>query len=573
MQVHVSCGDRHGVPLAVVGGGDTACEEANFLTNSTGFGVRAGFPLAEDRSLGLRYTYRTDSIQVPTATCFDAFGAPLINFDPICRSIGDFTTSLGGYTFNWDRRNDPRRPTRGFDISLSQDLAGIFTGVKYHRTELQAGIYRGLFPGWTARALISAGHIGGYGGDTIRVNDRFFKGGQSFRGFEIAGIGPRTIFATRTPDPTQPDGLSPEVEFIFGDSVGGKTYGIATFELSVPTPLPENYGITASLFLDVGTLGSLDPVDKVSSDLGFGFFSTTRDGLALRASAGLSVNWVSPLAQCALTSQTRLSKKPMISPKLSASQPPLNSKAHRAHNSGVFTMIRSLCLASAATLAFTSAAFAQTPAATPTPAPAPAPAVASQIVVYDVNQLLAQSAAGIDLRNKLQAINDQIRRELEPDQRQLQTELNAIRATSVADAQTPAAQQRQENFNRLYQQFEAKRERLGAVMELTERNALGAFSTALAPVLRATMLARGGLLAMQTSNVDAYVPGIDMTADLVTRLNAATRTINVTRATLPTQGAAGAPAAGAPAATPAPTPVPAPTGALPRAPARPAPPR
>jgi Skp family chaperone for outer membrane proteins len=230
-------------------------------------------------------------------------------------------------------------------------------------------------------------------------------------------------------------------------------------------------------------------------------------------------------------------------------------------------MIRSLLLASVALFASGTAAFAQTPAAPA--APAAAAPVASPVVVYDVNQLITQSAAGIDMRTKLTSINDQIRRELEPDQRQLQSEIAAIRATSVADAQTPAAQQRQENVQRLYQQFEAKRERLGAVMELTERNALGAFSTALAPVLRATMIARNGLVAMQTGAVDAFVPGIDITADLVTRLNAATRTIAVTRATLPTQGAA--PTAATPAGA-TPTPVPAP-GALPRAPARPTPPR
>jgi outer membrane protein insertion porin family len=278
--------------------------EANFLTNSTGFGLRAGFPLAEDRSLGLRYTYRTDSIQVPTSTCFDATGVALPNAEAICRSVGDFTTSLGGYSFNWDRRNDPRRPTRGFDLSLSQDLAGIFTGVKYHRSELSGGVYRGLFPGWTARALVTAGYISGYGGDSIRVNDRFFKGGQTFRGFEIAGIGPRTIFSTRAVDGTQADGLSTAVTTQYGDAIGGKTYGIASFELSVPTPLPESYGISASLFVDVGTLGGLDPIDQINqTSPNFGADGTTilgfthivtRDGLALRASAGLSVNWISP---------------------------------------------------------------------------------------------------------------------------------------------------------------------------------------------------------------------------------------------------------------------------------------
>ena len=238
-------------------------------------------------------------------------------------------------------------------------------------------------------------------------------------------------------------------------------------------------------------------------------------------------------------------------------------------------MIRSILLASVFLTASASVAFAQTPPAAPIAA-APVP---SPVVVYDVNQLISQSAAGADMRTKLTAINDQIRRELEPDQRQLQSELVAIRATSVADAQTPAAQQRQESFQRLYQQFQQKQERLGAVMELTERNALSTFSQALAPVLRATMLARNGLVAMQTGSVDAYVPGIEITADLVTRLNAATRTVAVTRATLPTQAAA--PGAGAapstnrsPAANRAPTPAPVPAaGPLPRQPVRTTPPR
>jgi outer membrane protein insertion porin family len=266
-------------------------QEANFLTNSTGFGLRAGFPLAEDRSLGLRYTYRTDDIQVPNSGCL-VTGSTAI--DTTCRSIGKFTTSLGGYSFNWDRRNDPRRPTRGFDLSLSQDLAGIFTGVKYHKTELVGGVYRGLFPGWTARALISAGHIAGYGGDTIRLNDRFFKGGQTFRGFEIAGIGPRVVQSFRAADTSEPNGLSKTVQTFYGEALGGKSFAIATFELSVPTPLPESYGISASLFLDVGTMGGLDDIDKIRGDVNYGTYQVTRDGLALRASAGLSVNWISP---------------------------------------------------------------------------------------------------------------------------------------------------------------------------------------------------------------------------------------------------------------------------------------
>jgi Skp family chaperone for outer membrane proteins len=203
------------------------------------------------------------------------------------------------------------------------------------------------------------------------------------------------------------------------------------------------------------------------------------------------------------------------------------------------------------------AAQAQTPVPVPVPAapaaaprPAAAPPVLSPIVIYDLGRLIQDSTAGQDMRNKLQAIRDQITRELEPDQRQLQSELTAIRATSVADAQTPAAQARQEAFQRLYGQFQQKQERLGQVMQLTERSALEAFSTAFSPAMQQAMVARNALVAMQAQQVEAFVPGVDMTGDLITRLNATTKTINVVRATLPTAPAAAAapaaPAAGAP---------------------------
>ncbi|GIU66118.1 OmpH family outer membrane protein [Candidatus Phycosocius spiralis] len=209
-----------------------------------------------------------------------------------------------------------------------------------------------------------------------------------------------------------------------------------------------------------------------------------------------------------------------------------------------------------------------TPAAAPPNAarPTSAPAVLSPVVIYDLGRLIQDSTAGQDMRTKLQAIRDQINRELEPDQRQLQSELNAIRATSVADAQTPAAQARQEAFQRLYAQFQQKQERLGQVMQLTERNALEAFSNAFSPAMQQAMVTRNALVAMQAQQVEAFVPGVDMTGDLITRLNATTKTINVVRATLPTPPAAGtAPAAAAP--RPVPPTTPAPGAPLPRQPA------
>jgi outer membrane protein insertion porin family len=70
-------------------------------------------------------------------------------------------------------------------------------------------------------------------------------------------------------------------------------YAIGTVEFAFPNGLPEEYGIKTALFTDFGTEGTLDTVYKQSSP---GVPNTLiQDDLALRASAGLSIKWKSPM--------------------------------------------------------------------------------------------------------------------------------------------------------------------------------------------------------------------------------------------------------------------------------------
>ncbi len=262
---------------------------ASYLSQTTGVGLRAGFPLSADKNLGLNYTYRKDNVVLPGINCSGSNAN-----SAMCLSAGEYTTSLLGYNFNWDRRNSPIKPTSGFYITAGQSFAGIGTGVKYVKNEFDAAIYKGLFPGWVLSGKISAGYIESYGNDTVRIRDRFFKGGQEFRGFKIAGLGPRIIQAVRAIDTTKPSGYSDEVTYNYLQALGGKIFTVGTVEMTVPTPLPESYKISAALFLDVGTLGKIDDKEQYIYDVEAGVYQTVRDGLALRASTGLSVFWESP---------------------------------------------------------------------------------------------------------------------------------------------------------------------------------------------------------------------------------------------------------------------------------------
>jgi len=245
-------------------------QQTAFDTSSTGMNLRLGFPLTQNASMGLRYVLRSDDVQVDDSLC----NAGTVS-TTLCAQRGSNITSSLGYTVRLDRRNDPVKATRGFYVELSQDLAGLGGDVNYLRTEANGGWYYGFNKDFVFSATGSTGYINGWGGDNVRINDRFYRGGNNFRGFETAGIGPRDTRAGRS------------------DALGGKFYAIGTAELTVPTFLPEQYGIKAAVFTDVGTLGLLDDADRQSS-LGV-IDPDIRDEMALRAAAGLSVFWRSPM--------------------------------------------------------------------------------------------------------------------------------------------------------------------------------------------------------------------------------------------------------------------------------------
>jgi len=220
---------------------------------------------------------------------------------PQCESRGKFITSLLGASLSFDKRDDPIDPTRGWRANLSASFAGVGGDVNYYRTQFNGAYYHPLVLGLVGALKLNAGYIDGYGGDDVRLSDRFFQGAGSFRGFEVAGLGPRFLNG----------GGQAENGQIFGQSIGGKVTAIASGEILVPVPLPKEYGIRVALFSDVGTVGLVDDNTKLLND-DISFFinpdtgtlctvmasanciAPVQDDLSLRLSAGVSISWDSP---------------------------------------------------------------------------------------------------------------------------------------------------------------------------------------------------------------------------------------------------------------------------------------
>jgi len=234
---------------------DTRTDNTNYssyVEQRAGAGFRFGYKLSEylTQELGYRFTY--DRIaDVPD-------GASIY----ILEQEGHRTISMFSHTLTYDRRDSRLEPTQGYVTSLSTDFAGVGGSTKYVRNVANLTHYWSLSDDWTLELLGEAGYIYGLNGQNLNINDRFFLGADTFRGFRYGGLGPRDTLTS--------------------DSLGGNEYARGTAELGFPVGLQDE-GIKAYVFSDAGTI----------SKVGFSGPNVVND-TDLRMSAGLGISWKSP---------------------------------------------------------------------------------------------------------------------------------------------------------------------------------------------------------------------------------------------------------------------------------------
>ncbi len=252
-------------------------DTSSFDIVNTGFQPRVSFPLGRYSRLSPRYRISEDEVvDVPD----DA--SPLIQADR-----GSVITSSLGYEFVYDRRNDVTEPSEGFVFRLEQDFAGLGGDAQYVRTEASVKGYSTLFSDEVIGSLELAGGANvSFGGYDLQASDRFFLGGDSLRGFESAGIGPRDQFTD--------------------DTLGGAYFGVARAEVTFPFGLPEEYGLAGGIFGDIGTVWGLDQTTYTDPTINDGNPVTIDDSLELRASIGATVFWTSPFGPVRLNFATPL---------------------------------------------------------------------------------------------------------------------------------------------------------------------------------------------------------------------------------------------------------------------------
>ena len=253
-----------------------------------------GFPITENLWLTNSYTLTTSEIYDVQPRASRA----------IKEAQGDAITSSWGTSLAYDARNHPKNPTERLlparrAPSLRASAATCSTGAPAPKVATTIRSPR-RSPS-SARAM--GGHIEGWGGQDVRLIDLFYKGGETIRGFNRGGFGPRDLLTS--------------------DALGGDTFWSATAEVRFPFPfIPEELGMSGAVFVDAGSLfGAGAGAKKLDGHCGeaahgqsgqrhYSFNGVClADSSAVRASAGVSIIWNSPLGPLRLDIAKALKKE------------------------------------------------------------------------------------------------------------------------------------------------------------------------------------------------------------------------------------------------------------------------
>ena len=219
----------------------------NYETEDIGFGFGLGFPLASDKNIQTKYTLYTSKVKPDSnATAYERLLG------------GTDTVSQIGYVFNFDRRNSRYKPSSGFNLSISQDLAGLGGTSYYYRNTGEYNIYKKISDNLIGAFKFKAGSVNGYNGKYQPLSSNFRLGGKKLRGFKAGKVGPRT-----------------------GSSyTGGQYFYLTSFETNIDLNF-DAYDITSTLFVDLGSVWGLENPA----------YSEINDDHNLRSSFGVNFNW------------------------------------------------------------------------------------------------------------------------------------------------------------------------------------------------------------------------------------------------------------------------------------------
>ncbi|NNE79506.1 MAG: outer membrane protein assembly factor BamA [Silicimonas sp.] len=253
----------------------TDFDNTSYDTRITSISPRLAFPTGENSRLEVHYRASQD----------DLFNVSPDASPIILAEAGDQFKSAIGYTYTFDLLRGGLNPNRGVRLRFGQEFAGLGGDTEYLKTTASAVAQRDVLnEEVTLRAILEGGFISSSSGGSTRITDRFFLSSNQLRGFGSRGVGPRDTGAVES------------------DVLGGNKYVSLRLEADFPLGLPEEYGLSGGVFVDMGSLWGLDNTAGVA---------VVDDSFELRSSVGFSLFWDTPIGPLRMNFAKPIEKNPL----------------------------------------------------------------------------------------------------------------------------------------------------------------------------------------------------------------------------------------------------------------------
>ena len=201
--------------------------ESNYNNERDGGGLTIGYNIGEFGSQSLGYRVEKRNIVV-----YDGAGSSIKSL------AGESILSLVTLGNAIDKTDNRFNPTTGWTTSNRLSLAGIGGDKQYFKgTQSFAAFKEIINENIIGSMSAKIGYVNGFN-QNIDISDRFYLGGNSFVGFQNAGLGPRDKDTS--------------------DSLGGNFYYTFTPQIKFGLGLPKELGIKGRIFSTAGTLTTID---------------------------------------------------------------------------------------------------------------------------------------------------------------------------------------------------------------------------------------------------------------------------------------------------------------------------
>ena len=251
-------GSKLGTSLFAV---TTDFDNAGYESKKIGSSIFLEHDILED--ISLRYGFGLDLDKINTSE----------NASTLYKSReGNYLTYKSFYNIDNDKRNRRFKPTSGHKAGFGQSLAMPGSDITYINNNVYGAFYHEYKKDYVLNLKGGIDTINSLGNEDIKLSDRKFLSNKKIRGFESFGIGPK-------------DGK---------DHIGGNYSFYSSIASTFPNPFPEKWNADSIVFIDAANVWGVDYDSSKNSD-------------KLRSSAGLVLDWTSPLGPLSFTYAETLS--------------------------------------------------------------------------------------------------------------------------------------------------------------------------------------------------------------------------------------------------------------------------